>query len=72
MRKKKLRASDRLKTSASHVTQVQSCNTSANYKKRPHAFKISFVLTFWGAQKLCKLLATSSSFINFFRVLQKS
>ena len=49
MRKKKLRASDRLKTSASHVTQVQSCNTGANYKKCVHAFKISSVLTFRGA-----------------------
>ena len=44
---KKLRASDWLKTNASHVTRVQSCSASANYKWLKwctHAFKISSVI----------------------------
>ena len=35
-----------LKQVHSHVTWVQSCNTSANYKKRMQAFKISPILIF--------------------------
>ena len=35
-----------LKQVHSHVTWVQSCNMSANYKKRMQAFKISPILIF--------------------------
>ena len=72
MRKKKLRASDRLKTSASHVTQVQSCNTSANYKKRAHAWLLDFL----GRSKtlqitrhqlvICKLFSCSPKILSGF------
>ena len=51
----------------SHVTQAQSCNTNANYKKCAHAFKITSLSTFCDVF-LCTLLTSNNMILLQFGV----